>query len=86
VRIPATMNRFLDRHGILDADYQRAAKDDPRVEAILLPDRTPTPLAGNALVIVDSFEMPAARLNAPDDAAHATSAAANSSMRIRLPL
>jgi hypothetical protein len=58
VRIPATMNRFLDRHGILDADYERAAKDDPRFEAILLPDRTPIPLDGNALVIVDSSETP----------------------------
>ena len=56
VRVPAAVNRFLDRHGILDADYERAAKDDPRFEALLLPDRTPTPLAGNALVVVDSAE------------------------------
>jgi lipoprotein-anchoring transpeptidase ErfK/SrfK len=86
VRIPAAMNRFLDRHGILDADYERAAKGDPRFEALLLPDRTPTPLAGNALVVVDSSETPAARLNAPDDAARAMSAAANSSTRVRLQL
>ena len=66
VRVPAAMNRFLDRHGILDADYERASKDDPRFEALLLPDRTPTPLAGDALVIVDSAEAPAARLNAPE--------------------
>jgi len=56
VRIPAAMNRFLDRHGLLDADYERIAKDDPRFEALLLPDRTATPLAGNALVVVDSSE------------------------------
>ena len=86
VRIPAAMNRFLDRHGILDADYERAAKGDPRFEALLLPDRTPTPLAGNMLVIVDSAEAPAARLNAPDDAADAVSATANSSKQIRLQL
>ena len=86
VRIPAAMNRFLDRHGILDADYERAAKGDPRFEALLLSDRTPTPLAGNMLVIVDSAEAPAARLNAPDDAADAVSAAANSSKQIRLQL
>jgi hypothetical protein len=86
VRVPAAMNRFLDRHGILDADYERVAKDDPRFEALLLPDRTPTPLSGNALVVVDSSEAPAARLNAPDDAARAMSAAANNSMQIRLPL
>jgi hypothetical protein len=75
VRIPAAMNRFLDRHGILDADYERAAKDDPRFEALLLPERTPTPLAGNALVVVGS----AAALNAPDDVAYPVNAAANSS-------
>jgi hypothetical protein len=56
VRIPAVMNRFLDRHGILDADYEPAAKEDPRFAALLLPDRMPTPLAGDVLVIVDSSE------------------------------
>ena len=57
MRIPAAMNRFLDRHGILDADYERAAKGDARFDALLLPDRTPTPLAGNMLVVVDSTEV-----------------------------
>jgi hypothetical protein len=55
------MNRFLDRHGILDADYERAAKDDSQFEALLLPNRTPTPLAVNMFVIVDFTEAPAAR-------------------------
>jgi hypothetical protein len=54
VRIPADMNRFLDRHGILDADYEREVAFDPSVRALLLPDRDPTPLAGDKLVIVDS--------------------------------
>jgi hypothetical protein len=54
VRIPAAMNRFLDHYGILDADYEQVAKGDPRFEALLLPTRTPTPLAGSALVVVDS--------------------------------
>lgn len=30
VRVPAAMNRFLDIHGVLDADYERAARDDVR--------------------------------------------------------
>src|SRR5215472_16054641 len=76
---PAAMNRFLDRHGVLDADYERAAKDDPRFEGVLLRERTPTALAGSALVIVDSADTPTARLNAPDDAVDATSARANRS-------
>lgn len=67
----------LTRHGILDADYERAAKEDPRFEALLLPDRTPTPLAGNMLVIVDSAEARAAGFNAPDDGVPSASAAAN---------
>lgn len=75
VRIPAAMNRFLDRHGILDADYERAAKDDPRFEALLLADRTPTPLAGNALVVVDSADVSAERLDAPEHGAQTGRAA-----------
>jgi hypothetical protein len=58
VRIPAAMNRFLDRHGVLDADVERAAQEDPRFGALLLPDRVPTPLAGRLLVVVDSAEPP----------------------------
>jgi hypothetical protein len=58
VRIPTAMNRFLDAHGVLDADYEQAAQRNARFAALLLPDRTPTALAGNALVIIDSSEMP----------------------------
>lgn len=54
IRVPGPMNVFLDRNGILDIDYEAAAKADPRYDAVLRPDRTPTPLAGNMLVIVDS--------------------------------
>lgn len=56
IRVPGPMNVFLDRHGILDSDYEAAAKADPRFDAVLRPDRTPTPLAGTMLVIVDSAE------------------------------
>jgi hypothetical protein len=56
VRIPDPMNRFLDRHGILDADYERAALLDRRFAALLLPDRDPTPLAGDLLVVIDSAQ------------------------------
>jgi hypothetical protein len=54
IRVPAAMNRFLDRHGVLDADVERAAQDDPRYRDLLLPDREPTPIAGRLLVVVDS--------------------------------
>ncbi|MBN8873460.1 MAG: L,D-transpeptidase [Rhodospirillales bacterium] len=58
VRIPAAMNVFLDRHGVLDADIERAAQDDRRFAAVLRPDRVPTPLAGDALVVIDSGTAP----------------------------
>jgi hypothetical protein len=50
------LNRFLDVHGVLDADYEQAARDDARLRSILLAERRPTPLAGNALVVVDSSQ------------------------------
>ncbi|WP_063552291.1 hypothetical protein [Burkholderia territorii] len=53
VRIPASLNTFLDRNGILDDDYQA------RVEAgkslwVLRRDRDITPIAGRYLVVIDS--------------------------------
>jgi len=56
VRVPAVMNRFMDKHGVLDADYEVAAVTDIRYRALLLRDRTPSSLAGDALIIVDSSE------------------------------
>jgi hypothetical protein len=58
VRIPATLNRFLDWHGVLDANYERAAVTEIRFRALLLPGRDPSPLAGDALVVVDSSARP----------------------------
>jgi hypothetical protein len=54
IRVSSAMNRFLDRHGVLDADYERAAVDDIRYRALLKPDRRPSPLAGRLLVVVDT--------------------------------
>lgn len=54
VRLPAAMNVFLDHHGVLDADYEVAARTNPRIAALLPPDKQPTPLAGDAVVIIDS--------------------------------
>ncbi len=53
VRIPASLNTFFDRHGLLDDDYQA------RVEAgkslwVLRRDRDITPIAGRYLVVTDS--------------------------------
>ena len=56
IRIPTVMNRFLDLHGVLDAEYERAAATDIKFRALLLPNRIPSPLAGNTLVVIDSSE------------------------------
>jgi len=54
VRIPTTLNRFLDLHGVLDADYEHAALTDARFRCLLSPDRTPSPFADNMMVVIDS--------------------------------
>jgi hypothetical protein len=54
IRIPAAMNRFLDRYGVIDAQLEAAAKTDRRFAALLAADRIPTAIAGTLLIIVDS--------------------------------
>jgi hypothetical protein len=56
VRIPANLNVFLDRHGVLDYDYERMAKEERRFRWILRPDRDPTPLAGTLMMVFDSSD------------------------------
>ena len=59
VRIPSSMNRFLDVHGVIDRDIEAASVHDSRSAALLPGNRMPTPLAGRLLIVVDSS--PAAR-------------------------
>jgi hypothetical protein len=53
IRIPATLNRFIDRYGLLDADYEEAVK---RGESLwVLPtDRQATPWSGRYLVLIET--------------------------------
>ena len=53
IRIPAALNVFIDRYGLLDADYERALAEGHRLW-VLRSDRTPTPWSGRYLVVVDS--------------------------------
>lgn len=53
IRIHATLNTFLDRHGVLDADYRRAELEGAR-PWVLRDDWDPTPLAGRYVVVVDT--------------------------------
>jgi hypothetical protein len=54
VRVSSSMNRFLDRHGVLDADYEAQAPHNASLRALLAPDRAPTRLAGRLMVVIDS--------------------------------
>lgn len=53
IRIPATLNTFLDRHAILDADYLQSVWEGRQLW-VLRPDREPVPEAGRYLVVVES--------------------------------
>jgi hypothetical protein len=53
IRIPGTLNRFLDNYGVLDADYVRAVAEGGRPFVL---DRSWHPVAGAGryLVVIDS--------------------------------
>jgi hypothetical protein len=53
IRVPASLNLFIDRYGLLDADYEGAARAGQRLW-VLRSDREPTPTPGRWLVVVDS--------------------------------
>jgi len=53
IRIPASLNEFLDRHGVLDAAYVEELAGGRHLW-VLRDDRTPTPWPGRYLVVVDS--------------------------------
>jgi hypothetical protein len=55
IRISATLNVFIDRYGLLDADYERAASEDNHLW-VLRPDRVPTVTPGRYLVVIDSMQ------------------------------
>lgn len=53
IRIPATLNYFIDHNGILDAQYEEALADGAHFW-VLSKDRVSTPFSGRYLVVVDS--------------------------------
>lgn len=53
IRIPTSLNLFIDRYGILDAQYERAMAEG-RSFWVLSPQREPTPWPGEYLVVVDT--------------------------------
>ncbi len=53
VRIPSTLNRFIDHHGIIDAEYQ-ALVESGKSLWVLHSDRQISPWAGRFIVVIDS--------------------------------
>ncbi len=53
MRIPASLNVFLDHYGILDAEYEALAESGQSLW-VLHSDRQVTPWAGRYIVVVDS--------------------------------
>ncbi len=53
IRIPATLDRLIDRYGLLDADYQQAARDGKPPD-VLGPQREPVAFPGRYLIVVES--------------------------------
>jgi hypothetical protein len=53
IRISAALNRFLDKYGVLDADYDAALERGGQLW-VLRKDRTPTPWSGRYLIVVES--------------------------------
>ena len=58
IRVPTMMNRFLDRHGVIDAEYERAAATDIRFRACCCPTVSRRRCAGDTLIVIDSAEKP----------------------------
>ncbi|WP_158744205.1 L,D-transpeptidase [Acidisphaera sp. L21] len=56
IRIPTRFNSFLDRTGLIDAKEREAARDDRRFAALLPKGTTPSLLAGQTVVVVDTSE------------------------------
>jgi hypothetical protein len=53
IRIAASLNQFVDKYGLLDADYEAAMERGVQFW-VLRQDRTPTPWSGRYLVVVES--------------------------------
>jgi hypothetical protein len=53
IRIPASMNRFIDHYGLLDLHYDRAIAEGQKLW-VLSPQREPTPWSGQYMVVVDT--------------------------------
>ncbi len=64
IRIPTRFNSFIDHAELIDAKLRAAAITERRFAALLPKDGSPSPLAGDRLVVIDSSD-PTARPSDP---------------------
>lgn len=71
IRIPARVNSFIDRHGLLDRQLDLIAQTDPQkargVRALLGAEHVPTALEGDRVIVIDTSD-PQAPLSDPAQA------------------
>ena len=53
IRVSASLNQFLDKYGLLDADYEAAMERGVQLW-VLREDRAPTAWSGRYLIVVES--------------------------------
>jgi hypothetical protein len=53
IHIPESLNRFLDRYGVIDAEYEQAARER-RTPSVLDPRRQTVSDPGRYLIVIDS--------------------------------
>jgi hypothetical protein len=56
IRIPTRFNSFIDHAELIDAKLRTAAMTERRFAALLPKDGSPSPLAGDRLVVIDSSD------------------------------
>ncbi len=67
IRVPARFNRFMDRFGLIDSQLTALVPTSRAIAALLTKGATPTPLAGDKVVVVDTSE-PGAKPSDPIEA------------------
>jgi hypothetical protein len=58
VRIPESLNKFIDHYGVLDAAYEQAIATGQKAAWVLPKDREGTAFSGRYLVVIDTSEAP----------------------------
>jgi hypothetical protein len=61
VRVPESMNKFMDRYGVLDFAYDEVSATTGKRPSVWKKDHQANPFSGRYLVVVDTAENPVGR-------------------------